>query len=154
MIQAYIDGSSKGNPGKSGAGIAIYDNDNQCILTKGVPLSNDTNNQAELKALQIALAEIVRLELHQFDVVILTDSKLVVGIFSQRWKANYNLDIINPIKETLSTFNRVIFTHVRAHSGIGPNVLVDRLASEAAISQLNSTERHLYDKTEVKDGLE
>jgi len=146
MIQAYIDGSSKGNPGKSGAGVAIYDNDNQRVLTKGVPLGIDkTNNQAEILALQIALNEIVKLNFHQFDVVILTDSKLVVGIFSQRWKANYNLDIINPIKETLSPFQRVIFTHVRAHRGIGPNVLVDRLASEAAISQLHSTGRHLYD---------
>ena len=153
MIQAYIDGSSKGNLGKSGAGVAIYNNDNQLVLTMGVPLGIDkTNNQAEILALQIALFEMIRLEYHQFDVVILTDSKLVVGIFSQRWKANYNLDIINPIKEALSTFNRVIFTHVRAHSGIGPNVLVDRLASEAAISQLHSTDRHLYDKTEVKDG--
>ena len=135
MIQAYIDGSSKGNPGKSGAGVAIYDNDNQRVLSRGVPLGHGTNNQAELKALAIALDEIVRLNFHQFDVVILTDSKLVVGIFSQRWKANYNLDIINPIKERLSTFRRVIFTHVRAHSGIGPNVLVDHMASEAAKTQ-------------------
>ena len=145
MIQAYIDGSSKGNPGKSGAGIAIYNNGNQLVLTKGVPLVHATNNQAELQALQLALDELTTLNYHQFDVNILTDSKLVVGIFSQHWKANYNLDIINPIKETLSTFQRVIFTHVKAHSGIGPNVLVDRLASEAAISQLHSTDRHLYD---------
>ncbi len=162
MIQAYIDGSSKGNPGKSGAGIAIYDNDNQRVLTMGVPLGHGTNNQAELKALQVALDELIKLDYHQFDVIIQTDSKLVVGIFSQRWKANYNLEIINPIKETLSTFKRVIFTHVRAHSGIEQNVLVDRLASEAAMTQLHSAERNLYNKietlpifqTEVKDGLE
>ena len=141
MIQTYIDGSSKGNPGKSGAGVAIYNQDNLLVSLQGVPLGHATNNQAELKALQIALDEIVKLDYHQFDINILTDSKLVVGIFSQRWKANYNLDIINPIKETLSTFKRVIFTHVRGHSGIGPNVLVDRLASEAAMTQQLITEQ-------------
>ncbi len=135
MIQAYIDSSSKGNPGNSGAGVAIYNQDNELVSARGVPLEYGTNNQAELKALQIALDDLTTLNYHQFDVNILTDSKLVVGIFSQRWKANYNLEIINPIKETLSTFKRVIFTHVRGHSGLEQNVLVDRLASEAAMNQ-------------------
>ena len=141
MIQAYIDGSSKGNPGNSGAGVAIYDKDNQLVVVRGVPLGHATNNQAELQALQIALDELTTLNYHQFDVNILTDSKLVVGIFSQSWKANYNLEIINPIKETLSTFKRVIFTHVRGHNGIEQNVLVDKLASEAAMTQQNATNK-------------
>ncbi|KKL62325.1 hypothetical protein LCGC14_2186290, partial [marine sediment metagenome] len=64
MIQAYIDGSSKGNPGKSGAGIAIYNNGNQLVLTKGVPLVHATNNQAELQALQLALDELTTLNYH------------------------------------------------------------------------------------------
>ena len=139
MIQAYIDGSSKGNPGKSGAGVAIYNNDNLLVLIRGVPLGHGTNNQAELKALQIALDELTTLNYHQFDVNILTDSKLIVGLFSQGWKANSNLDIINPIKETLSTFKRVIFTHVRGHSGLEQNVLVDLLANDAAMTQQNAT---------------
>ena len=134
MIQAYIDGSSQGNPPKSGAGVAIYDKDNLLVLVRGVPLGHATSNQAELHALHIALNELVTLNYHQFDVNILTDSKLVVGLFSQSWKANYNLEIINPIKETLSTFKKVIFTHVRGHSGIGGNELADRLASEAAMT--------------------
>ena len=140
MIQAYIDGSSKGNQGNSGAGVAIYNQDNELVSARGVPLGHATNNQAELKALQIALDELMQFSYHQFDVNILTDSKLVVGLFSQRWKANYNLDIINPIKETLSTFKRVIFTHVRGHSGIEQNALVDHLASEAAMTQQNTTD--------------
>ena len=139
MIQAYIDGSSKGNPDKSGAGVAIYNKDNLLVLVIGMPLGHATKNQAELLALQIALDELIKLEYHQFDVNILTDSKLVVGIFSQRWKAYYNLDIINPIRETLSTFKRVIFTHLRAHDGLEQNVLVERLASEAAMTQQNAT---------------
>ena len=149
MIQAYIDGSSKGNPGPSGAGIAIYNNDNLLVLEKGVPLSNTTNNRAEILALQIALNELVALEYHQSDVNILTDSKLVVGIFSQRWNVNYNHDIVNPIKEDLSTFKRVIFTHVRGHSGVMPNVLVDHLATQAAMSQGHTVKRHLYDNKEA-----
>jgi len=136
MIKVYINGSNKGNPPKSGAGVAIYNNDNMLVEATGIPLGDHDNNQAEMLALSIALDKIVKLNYHQFDVEILTDSKLIIGIFSQRWKANYNLDIINPIKETLSTFKRVIFTHVKAHGGIIQNVLVDSLASKAALTQI------------------
>ena len=48
MIEVYIDGSSKGNPGPGGAGIVIQDKAAQETLRiHGIPLGTVTNNQAD-----------------------------------------------------------------------------------------------------------
>lgn len=147
MIKTYIDGSSKGNPGPSGIGIAIYDNATLEAMY-GIPIGHKTNNQAEFEALRFALMRLQELEFpsgmkfNHGDVEILTDSKLVIGMFSQKWKATTNIPLINEIKELLSEFKEVIFTKVKAHSGIESNVLVDRLAQEAA-----TTQKEVLDKT-------
>ena len=58
MIEVYIDGSSKGNPGPGGAGIVIKNAATQELLsTHGIPLGHVTNNQAEFLALKHALIE-------------------------------------------------------------------------------------------------
>lgn len=50
-IKVFTDGASKGNPGESGIGIIIYD-ENGFILESGREyLGTATNNQAEYKAL-------------------------------------------------------------------------------------------------------
>ena len=59
MIEVYIDGSSKGNPGPGGAGIVIQDKAAQETLgIRGIPLGYVTNNQAEFLALKHALQEL------------------------------------------------------------------------------------------------
>src|SRR5438093_300657 len=59
VIEVYIDGSSKGNPGLGGAGIVIKDASTQKILgTLGIPLGHVTNNQAEFLALKHGLLEL------------------------------------------------------------------------------------------------
>src|SRR4029453_1947346 len=82
MIEIYIDGSSKGNPGPGGAGIVLTDASTQKILgTLAIPLGYVTNNQAEFLALKHALIELKDQRLSLNPVNILTDSQLVVGIF-------------------------------------------------------------------------
>jgi ribonuclease HI len=92
MIEVYIDGSSKGNPGPGGAGIVIQDTTAKEIIgIHGIPLGYVTNNQAEFLALKHALMELKNQRRSSNPVNILTDSQLVVGIFSQNWKAKANL---------------------------------------------------------------
>ena len=80
MIEVYIDGSSKGNPGPGGAGIVIQDKATQETLgIHGIPLGHITNNQAEFLALKHALIELKPQGLSREPVNILTDSQLVVG---------------------------------------------------------------------------
>ena len=136
MIEIYIDGSSKRNPGPSGAGIVIQDKATQETLgIHGIPLGCVTNNQAEFLALKHALIELKIRELSDDPVNILTDSQLVVGIFSQNWKARANLELVTEIRNLLKEFPQLTFAYVRGHNGNHGNELADSLAQEAAESQ-------------------
>ncbi|MFQ5542526.1 MAG: ribonuclease HI [Candidatus Binatia bacterium] len=134
MINVYIDGSSKGNPGPGGAGVVIGTGD-EILSLHGIPLGHVTNNQAEFLALKHALTQLKEHLLSGSPVNILTDSTLVVGIFSQNWKARANLDLVVEIRAILREFPQVTFTHVRGHNGDPDNELADSLAQEAAESQ-------------------
>jgi ribonuclease HI len=136
MIEIYIDGSSKGNPGPGGAGIVLTEASTQKILgTLGIPLGYVTNNQAEFLALKHALLELQRRGLSEHLNKILTDSQLVVGIFSQSWRARANLELVMEIRDLLKEFPQLTFAYVRGHNGNQGNELADSLAQEAAGSQ-------------------
>ena len=140
MIEVYIDGSSKGNPGPGGAGIVIQDKAAQETLgIHGIPLGYVTNNQAEFLALKHALIELETQGLSREPVNILTDSQLVVGIFSQNWKARANLELVMEIRDLLKEFPQLTFAYVRGHNGNHGNELADTLAQEAAESQKGIT---------------
>lgn len=139
MIEVYIDGSSKGNPGPGGAGIVINDASTQKILgTLGIPLGHLTNNQAEFLALKHALLELQTRGLSQHPIKTLTDSQLVVGIFSQSWKARANLELVVEIRNLLRQFPKLTFAYVRGHNGNQGNELADSLAQTAAETQKGS----------------
>lgn len=136
MLKVYIDGSSKGNPGPGGAGIVIKDAaSDEIIGIHGIGLGVVTNNRAEFLALKHALTEIKKRLLSGSPINILTDSTLVVGVFSQNWKARANLDLVVEIKGMLKEFPGVTFGYVRGHNGDPGNELADSLAQEAAESQ-------------------
>jgi len=136
IIEVYIDGSSKGNPGPGGAGIVIHDKATQETLgIYGIALGYVTNNQAEFLALKHALMELKNQRLSHDPVNILTDSQLVVGIFSQHWKARTNLELVMEIRDLLKEFPKLTFAYVRGHNGNHGNELADSLAQEAAESQ-------------------
>ena len=105
MIEVYIDGSAKGNPGPGGAGIVIINTANQELVSAhGIPLGHVTNNQAEFLALKHALSELKTRDLTDNPIDILTDSQLVVGIFSQNWKARANLELVMEIRGLVKEF--------------------------------------------------
>ena len=136
MIEVYIDGSSKGNPGPGGAGIVIQDKAaRETLGIHRIPLGTVTNNQAEFLALKHALIELKTQGLSDHPVNILTDSQLVVGIFSQNWKARANLELVMDVRDLLKDFPQLTFAYVRGHNGNHGNELADSLAQEAAQSQ-------------------
>ena len=55
--QIYVDGASSGNPGDSGAGMVIFDENGTEISRDSVFLGKMTNNMAEYEALLRALAK-------------------------------------------------------------------------------------------------
>ena len=136
MIEVYIDGSSKGNPGPGGAGIVIQDKaTHETLAIHGIPLGHVKNNQAEFLALKHALIELNTRGLSHDPVNVLTDSQLVVGIFSQNWRARANLELVMEIRDLIKEFSQLTFAYVRGHNGNQDNELADSLAQEAAESQ-------------------
>ena len=136
MIEVYIDGSAKGNPGPGGAGVVIKKAATEELLSAhGIPLGYVTNNQAEFLALKHALSELKTRDLTDNPIDILTDSQLVVGIFSQNWKARANLELVMEIRGLVKEFPQLSFAYVRGHNGNPGNELADSLAQNAAKTQ-------------------
>ncbi len=54
VLNIFVDGAARGNPGPSGAGIFVTDG-NLPLIQKGIYLGQKTNNQAEYLALLLAL---------------------------------------------------------------------------------------------------
>ena len=96
LYYAFIDGASRGNPGKAGAGIRIVDEEGK--FDRGICqyLGDDlTNNQAEYGALILLLRELVHNNYYFNDIgrlIISSDSRLMVKQMSGEFKVkNENL---------------------------------------------------------------
>lgn len=72
----YIDGSSRGNPGKASAAVLIFDDEGNKIKEIKKDLGEATNNIAEYCAAIIALIELI--EYRDKKITIHTDSELLV----------------------------------------------------------------------------
>lgn len=112
QVKLFADGGSRGNPGPSASGYALLDMNDNVIKKSGVYLGITTNNQAEYQALKFGLEEAQKMGVREVDVYM--DSMLVVnqmkGIFKVK---NRDLwPIHQAIKEQLSLFKKVTFTHV------------------------------------------
>jgi ribonuclease HI len=71
----YIDGASRGNPGRAGAGIWMMSGEGKKVLELSRYLGLKTNNEAEYWALLLALREAKRMGARS--IRIFTDSELV-----------------------------------------------------------------------------
>ncbi len=131
-IIAYTDGACSGNPGPAGLGFTIRFPDGR-FIKQGEPLGNATNNIAELTAVLRVLDHIGDKDAH---IVIHTDSSYSIGVLCSGWKAKANQTLIATIRSALRQFKNVEFRKVKGHAGIEDNELVDKLAREAAETQL------------------
>jgi ribonuclease HI len=71
----YIDGASRGNPGRAGAGVWMTDGEGKKVSEVSRYLGHKTNNEAEYWALLLALGEAERRKGEHIQVF--TDSELV-----------------------------------------------------------------------------
>ncbi|MDR1608402.1 MAG: ribonuclease HI family protein, partial [Deltaproteobacteria bacterium] len=123
------DGAAKNNPGHAGAGIVIFDPQDQVFLAKGWYLGRLTNNAAEWEALVLGLTIAKAQGLTHLEVAL--DSELVVkqflGVYRVRseglipyWREARNLAL---------GFSNFRIGHVYREK----NKDADRLASQAAL---------------------
>jgi len=138
-LAIYCDGACSGNPGRSGSGLAIYEEGKKPVLFYGAADEIGTNNTAELKALLRAL-ELAAETVHE-PVAILSDSKYSIECvvnWAYGWKAKgwtkkggyiKNLDLIKTAHSLYDAIkDKVIISHVRGHAGVEGNELADRMA--------------------------
>ncbi len=125
-ITINVDGASRGNPGPSGVGYCIYDNDH-IIERGGEFIGFATSRLAEYYAMKKGVERAI--ELGYKTVKFVSDSLMVVnqlsGIFTVK-----NQDVVHvykDIQEKLEQFDAVSFTHVPRSK----NVIADSEANAA-----------------------
>lgn len=126
-IIIYTDGGARGNPGPAGIGVVIYDENREILREYSDFLGIATNNQAEYKAVILALKKAKELEAEELHFYL--DSELVVKQLKGEYKVK-NQDLASLFLEihNLSIhFKKIFYTHVRREL----NKEADRLANEA-----------------------
>ena len=123
----YIDGASRGNPGKAGAGVWIMDGAGERISEVSRFLGHKTNNEAEYWALLLGLREAKRLR--GDSIQIFTDSQLVErqikGVYRVR---DSNLKTLHKaVIRELNTFSSFEIESIPREE----NQEADRLANQA-----------------------
>lgn len=131
VIEIQTDGASKGNPGISGAGVVIKNE--QLLYEYSFPLGNASNHEAEFLAVIKAL-EICAKKFPDKILALQTDSQIVVDSIEKNYVKNPLfkplLAQINDLKETFPLFFIIWIPNEQ-------NKHADRLAREAIYSQKN-----------------
>ncbi len=123
----HTDGGARGNPGPAGIGVVIYNEHKELLREYSDFLGVATNNQAEYKAVILALRRAKDLEAEEISFFL--DSELVVKQLKGEYKVK-NQDLASLYLEihNLSVdFKKITYTHVRREF----NKEADRLANEA-----------------------
>ena len=127
MINIYVDGSSIGNPGKSGVGYLIYQN-NKLLKKRSVYLGVQTNNFAEYMAVIFPLIDAI--EENQKKVKVFSDSQLICEQIKGNYKVKnqniYPLFVLS--KNLISKLDSFEITHIDREN----NQEADELAKQAS----------------------
>ncbi|MEM7008070.1 MAG: ribonuclease HI family protein [Thermodesulfobacteriota bacterium] len=126
VIEIFIDGAARGNPGESGIGVLIKKTTDDIIEVKKY-LGTKTNNQAEYTALITALENCV--ELADSPIRIYTDSLLVANQINGLWKVKHPeiIPLNKKAKTLFQNYKDITIQHIpREH-----NSEADRLANLA-----------------------
>ncbi len=127
-LTIYIDGASKGNPGKAAVGIVIYDKEGKKIKEISKSIGIATNNVAEYTALLFALQEGLLLDCKE-KITIYSDSELLCKQIKGEYKIkNDTLRILFHLAQHLITGYKTF--HIE-HIGRELNKTADKLASKS-----------------------
>jgi len=151
-IQIYCDGACSPNPGKSGTGLAVYQQGKISVLYYGLYQANGTNNTAELNGLLYSFKLAKKYLDKAEQVQVLSDSKYSIDCitkWAKGWQAKgwtrgkgEEIKNVNLIKECFSLYQEIkqnlVISHVKGHANIEGNELSDRMAVLARKKQQES----------------
>jgi len=134
MIEVYTDGSCKGNPGPGGwAAIFLKNNKSEKPFQKVKGNQPDTtNNRMEMTAVIEALRYLHENNYQQHDVILYSDSNLIVQTLNQGWKRKANLDLWEEL-DHLNEELQVQYVWIKGHANNKWNEEVDKIALAEAI---------------------
>lgn len=109
----FTDGGARGNPGPAGIGVVMKDESGQITGEYNEYIGEATNNQAEYKAVILALDKAEELGLEDLEFYL--DSKLVVEQLNQNYKVKEPelAKLFVKIWNKLQNFKKYSFAHVR-----------------------------------------
>ncbi len=115
-IIIYTDGASRGNPGKSASGFAVYEGEK--LIKEDVLYNNiATNNYAEYKAVIGALTWCKNnlKNIKEVNCTVYSDSQLVVNQLNRAYKVKSEriLELYRKVNEIAKDFKGIKFVNVR-----------------------------------------
>lgn len=125
-LQIHTDGGARGNPGPAGIGVVIWDGNN-LVGRHNAYIGEATNNQAEYKAVILALQEARKLGAEELEFFL--DSELVVKQLNREYKVK-DKDLAPLFVQVWNLslgFKKVTFEHVPREK----NKEADKLVNEA-----------------------
>ena len=124
---SFSDGGARGNPGPAGIGAVLFNEKNEIVEELSRYLGETTNNQAEYRALIMALEKAQALGATELECYL--DSELVVKQLNREYKVK-NKDLAPlflKIHNISLGFKKITFTHVPREK----NSIADGLANQA-----------------------
>jgi len=123
----YSDGASRGNPGHSGIGVVIKDENSKIIKKISQYIGRGTNNVAEYIALIVGLEEAAKLGVKALEIFL--DSELLVkqlkGVY--KVKSEHLKPLVFLVKYLSNSFPEITYKYIPREK----NKEADKLASDA-----------------------
>jgi len=128
----HTDGASRGNPGKAGIGVAVYDKNYRPVDELCKFIGESTNNVAEYQAMILAAQKAIAC--HTRKVTFKSDSELLVRQLNGLYKVRNPglMPLYNELNTLLSKIPDWKILHVRREE----NMLADKLANEGIDSAM------------------
>jgi len=123
----FADGASRGNPGPAAIGAVIKDEQGRLIASISRRIGKATNNQAEYRAIIVALEEATKLGANQVEIH--SDSELVVKQINGEYRVKKVTlkPLYQQVKQRQGQLKGFTITHVLRQQ----NIEADKLANKA-----------------------
>lgn len=134
---SYTDGGARGNPGPAGIGVVLKTKEGKTVGEWSKFLGITTNNQAEYKALILALEEARALGVEELECRL--DSELVVKQLQGEYRVKHPdlKPLFTQVLNLLSHFKNVSFNYIPRDL----NKEADHLANQAMNQWTNKTQK-------------